>query len=119
MDAGNALFGAESLESQGRVILAAYNALGYDAVNLSYRDFRRGKAATLALVQDAQFAVLSANLLDTDMGQPFVQPYITLYHQTGGKRADCPRWDNPGPGRTGVPTASQGAADRHAHPATP
>ena len=38
VDAGNALFGAESLESQGRVIMAAYQALGYDAINLSYRD---------------------------------------------------------------------------------
>jgi hypothetical protein len=77
VDAGNALFGAESLESQGRVIVAAYQALGYDAINLSYRDFRRGKAATLALLQDAPFAVLSANLLDADTGHPLVQPYVT------------------------------------------
>jgi Sad1 / UNC-like C-terminal len=76
VDAGNALFGAESLESQGRVIVAAYQALGYDAINLSYRDFRRGKAATLALLQDASFAVLSANLLDADTGHPLVQPYV-------------------------------------------
>ena len=76
VDAGNTLFGAESLESQGRVIVAAYQALGYDALNLSYRDFRRGKAATLALLQDAPFAVLSANLLDADTGHPLVQSYV-------------------------------------------
>jgi 2',3'-cyclic-nucleotide 2'-phosphodiesterase (5'-nucleotidase family) len=76
VDASNALFGAESLASQGRVVVAAYQVLGYDAVNLSYRDFRRGKAATLALLQDAQFATLSANVLDADTGQPLVQPYI-------------------------------------------
>ena len=44
--------------------------------DVSYRDFRRGKAATLVLLQDAQFAVLSANLLDADTGQPLVQPYV-------------------------------------------
>jgi 2',3'-cyclic-nucleotide 2'-phosphodiesterase (5'-nucleotidase family) len=84
VDAGNALFGAESLESQGWVIVAACQALGYDAVNLSYRDFRRGKAATLALLQDASFVVLSAYLLDADTGHLLVQPYVIK--QVAGER---------------------------------
>src|SRR5271157_165306 len=36
-DAGNALFGPESPDSHGKVMVAAYNALGYDAVNLCHR----------------------------------------------------------------------------------
>jgi 2',3'-cyclic-nucleotide 2'-phosphodiesterase (5'-nucleotidase family) len=76
LDAGNALFGAESLDSHGRVIVAAYDALGYDAVNLSYRDFRLGKAATLDLLNRVKFAALSSNLVDEATGTPLVRPYV-------------------------------------------
>jgi 2',3'-cyclic-nucleotide 2'-phosphodiesterase (5'-nucleotidase family) len=76
LDAGNALYGAESLDSKGAVIVAAYNALGYDAVNLSYRDFHLGKAATLAVLKDAKFAVVSANLLADKSGEPLFRPYL-------------------------------------------
>src|SRR5690348_5919892 len=37
VDAGNAFFGDQSLSSGGKVIAAAYDALHYDAVNISYR----------------------------------------------------------------------------------
>ena len=83
LDAGNALFGAESLASRGQVIVATYNALGYDAVNLSYRDFRLGKAATLDLLKTARFAALSSNLLDKATGRPLAQPYVV---KTAGRR---------------------------------
>lgn len=76
VDAGNTIFGAESIGSRGEVIVSAYNALGYDALNLSYRDFRLGKETTLALLKDAQFTVLSANLLDDKTGKPLAQPYV-------------------------------------------
>ena len=76
VDAGNALFGAESLESQGRVIVAAYNTLRYDAVNLSHRDFQFGKAFTLALLKEANFSVLSTNLLDDKTGKLLAKPYV-------------------------------------------
>jgi 2',3'-cyclic-nucleotide 2'-phosphodiesterase (5'-nucleotidase family) len=51
IDAGNFLIGVESVASGGRVMVAAYNALGYDAVNLSYRDFRLGKEETLGALR--------------------------------------------------------------------
>jgi 2',3'-cyclic-nucleotide 2'-phosphodiesterase (5'-nucleotidase family) len=76
VDAGNALIGAESLESKGKVIVAAYNALGYDAVNLCHRDLWFGKAETLALLKDAKFAPISANLLNEENGRPLFKPYI-------------------------------------------
>jgi 2',3'-cyclic-nucleotide 2'-phosphodiesterase (5'-nucleotidase family) len=76
LDAGNALIGSESLQSKGQVIVAAYNALGYDTVNLCHRDFWFGKTGTLALLKEAKFAAISANLVDEDNGQPLVRPYI-------------------------------------------
>ena len=76
VDAGNFLIGAESLDSQGRVMIASYNALGYDAVNLSHHDFWFGKAQTLALLKEAKFTAISANLLDEKTGEPLAQPYV-------------------------------------------
>ncbi len=84
VDAGNALLGADSMGSDGRIIVAAYNALGYDAVNLSYRDFRLGKARTLKVLEDARFAVVSCNLVDEATGQPLGRPYVV--RQAGGER---------------------------------
>lgn len=76
VDTGNAFIGPESLARHGKVIVAAYNALGYDAVNLSHRDFWFGKAQTLALLKEARFAAVSANLLDQETGEPLVRPYV-------------------------------------------
>lgn len=76
LDAGDALFGAESLPSGGKVIAAAYDALDYDAINISYRDFRLGKATTMAALQGAKFTPISANLLDANSGQPLFQPFV-------------------------------------------
>jgi Mg-chelatase subunit ChlD len=84
LDAGNALVGTDSIASTGRVTIAAYNALGYDAVNVSYRDFRFGKAQSMAAWKGASFPVLSANLLDEANGQPLFQPYAVK--TAGGRR---------------------------------
>ena len=84
VDAGNSLIGSESLASKGQVIVSAYNALGYDAVNLCHRDFWLGKAGTLALLKGAKFAAISANLLDEENGEPLLKPYIVK--EIGGRR---------------------------------
>jgi 2',3'-cyclic-nucleotide 2'-phosphodiesterase (5'-nucleotidase family) len=76
VDAGNFLVGPDSIGSGGRVAVAAYGALGYDAVNLSYRDFRLGKEATAALVQAARFPVISANLHDEASGRLLAAPFV-------------------------------------------
>jgi 2',3'-cyclic-nucleotide 2'-phosphodiesterase (5'-nucleotidase family) len=76
LDAGNFLIGSESLDSQGRVMIAAYNALGYDAVNLSHHDFWLGKERTLALLKEGKFAAISANLSDEKTGALLLQPYV-------------------------------------------
>ncbi|MCX6545284.1 MAG: hypothetical protein NTV05_12850 [Acidobacteria bacterium] len=84
VDAGNALIGVDSLGSSGRVIVAAYNAMGYDALNLSYRDFRLGKAQTLAALKNATFAVLSATLIDDASGRLLAKPFVVV--SRGGRR---------------------------------
>ena len=84
VDAGNALLGADSVASGGGVIIAAYNALNYDAVNLSYRDFRLGTAQTLKMLRDARFGVVSCNLLDDTTGQLVARPYVVK--QSGAER---------------------------------
>lgn len=83
LDAGNALFGEQSLSSGGAVIVAAYGAMGYDAVNISYRDFRLGKDATLKLLKAAPFVALSANLLDEQTGQALFKPSMVKQTRAG------------------------------------
>ncbi len=75
-DAGNAFIGNDSIESGGSVIVAAYEAIGYDAVNLSFRDFRHGKATTVGLVRTAHFPVISANLQDEASGRLIAAPFV-------------------------------------------
>ena len=105
LDAGNFLFGSESADSKGKVIVAAYDALAYDAVNLSYRDFRMGKAQTLDLLKDAKFASVSANLLDDANGQPLVRPYIVK--KLGEKRIAVLGVCEAPPGMQYLPTLKQ------------
>ena len=83
VDAGNLLAGPDSVSSAGRVMVTGYNALGYQAVNLSHRDLRFGKDRTLAALKDATFATVSANLLDESTGQPLVKPFVTLQAGAG------------------------------------
>jgi hypothetical protein len=76
LDAGNWLAGEQSLSSRGEVIATAYDAMGYDAVNITPKDLYWGKAQTLALVGRAKFAAVSANLIDAETGSPIVLPYV-------------------------------------------
>jgi Mg-chelatase subunit ChlD len=61
-DAGGLLFGAGGGPGRPTALVKGYNALDYDAVNLGFRDFRQGKAATLKALDQARFTPLSANL---------------------------------------------------------
>jgi len=76
LDAGNAFFGGDSLGCPGWPIVASYELLHYDAVNLSYRDFRFGKQTTLRLIEGAAFVPLSATLVDERTGRLLAKPYV-------------------------------------------
>ena len=78
LDAGNAFFGPESLPSGGKVVAAAYGAMGYGAVNLSWRDFRLGKDRTLALQGECPFPVVTTNIADEASGDLLGRPYAVL-----------------------------------------
>jgi hypothetical protein len=84
LDAGNFAFGSESLGSNGQVIVAAYDAMKYAAVNVSYRDFRQGKEQTLQLLKKGSFASVSTNLVDEATGKLLFQPYVVK--SSGGKK---------------------------------
>ena len=84
LDVGNAPYGSQSLASRGAVVIAGYDAIGYDAVNVSYRDFRFGKAETVKLFGSGKAPAVSANLLDADTGQPLFRPYVVV--PCGGQR---------------------------------
>ncbi|HZN64877.1 MAG TPA: VWA domain-containing protein [Tepidisphaeraceae bacterium] len=80
-DAGNWLAGAESVSSRGAVIVAAYDALGYDVANVTTKDLYWGRQATLDLLKSAKFAPVSATLVDEQTATPVFAPYAV---QTAG-----------------------------------
>jgi hypothetical protein len=84
VDAGNTLFGLESAASRGGVIAQALAKLQYDAINLSYRDFRFGREQTLSLIRDNKLQAISANLVDAVTSKPLVDPFAIK--TIGGKR---------------------------------
>lgn len=87
IDAGNFLFGPDSFDTRGEVIVAAYGAMKYDAVNLSYRDFRLGMPRTMELLRGAAFDAVSANLLDERTGKPLARPYVVKRDADGRRIA--------------------------------
>jgi hypothetical protein len=64
------------MASAGRIIADAMDALGYDAVNVSYRDFRLGKEAIVRLGSESSFPMLSANLRDDATDDLLFDPYV-------------------------------------------
>ena len=84
LEAGNFLFGPDSLDSKGQAMVVAYNALGYDVANISYRDFRLGKSQTLETLKEAKFVPVSANLLDAQSGRLLFKPYVVK--EAAGKK---------------------------------
>jgi hypothetical protein len=84
VDVGNALIGPDSFASGGKALVTSYNAMGYDVLNVSHRDFRLGEAQTLTALADSKFAVLSANLLNNTSGQLLFKPYVVK--ASGGQR---------------------------------
>jgi len=84
LDGGNSAFGDETVASQGGAVIAAYDAIGYDAINVCYRDFPNGKAQAVKLFGGGHTPAVSANLLDPGTGEPFFKPYVV--RPFGGRR---------------------------------
>lgn len=84
LDAGNAFFGREDPEAPRQPVVVAYEALGYDAVNISYRDLRRGRESLERIVAEAEFPLVSASILDANSREPIARPWVVV--EKGGRR---------------------------------
>jgi 5'-nucleotidase len=77
LDGGDALFGDDlAQETKGQVIVEAMNLLGYDAMVLGSEDFRLGLDVLRQRMEEAQFPVLSANVVISGTEQLFAKPYV-------------------------------------------
>ena len=77
LDAGDALFGSalvrtwrEGPRSRPEPVIAAMNALGYDAMAVGNHEFDGGRAVLDSAIAEARFKFLAANVVDARTGQP-------------------------------------------------
>jgi len=77
LDAGNSLLLDQqpAVASQGASSIQVLNRLKYDAMGLGGRDLALGIDVLKKRIAEAQFAVLSANVVAGDTGQRLAQPY--------------------------------------------
>lgn len=78
LDGGNTLFGNKPLvqKTQGKAIVEAMNLLGYDAMVLGEQDFRLGLDVLRQHMEEAEFPILSANVIISGTDQLFATPYV-------------------------------------------
>ncbi len=76
-------------------MIAAMNALGYDAATLGNHEFNYGLPFLAEVLSQARFPVVSANVLGPD-GKPFMPPFVIL------DRMLTDAQDRPAPIRIGV-----------------
>lgn len=78
-DGGDIIHGTPvELAREGKPILAAMNAAGYDAAVVGNHEFDFGQRVTRQAIGYAAFPLLSANVLDTHTGEPWggLRPFI-------------------------------------------
>lgn len=79
LDAGYTLFGQRlASDTEGRVIIAAMNAMQYDAMTVGGQDLDHGSDVLLARVKEAKFKVVSCNLLWRGTSKTLLEPYTII-----------------------------------------
>jgi 2',3'-cyclic-nucleotide 2'-phosphodiesterase (5'-nucleotidase family) len=81
LDAGDTFQGTYvSNSTQGEVVMAAMNAVGYDGWTLGNHEFDWGQEVLQARIAQAQFPALAANLLDGSTGEIWegVEPFVIV-----------------------------------------
>jgi 2',3'-cyclic-nucleotide 2'-phosphodiesterase (5'-nucleotidase family) len=73
-----------SLKSEGRVTVEAMNLMGYDALGVGTGELIKGPEILASRIAEAQFAVLSSNLVHSATGEPLLEPYVIV--ERGGVR---------------------------------
>jgi 5'-nucleotidase len=79
LDAGNSLIGdrGTAVNTQGQSSVEVMNMLGYDAMALGEGDLEKLGLSTLQQrIQEANFVVLSANVVSVATNQPLFEPYL-------------------------------------------
>ncbi len=79
LDGGNTIFPGDRplvQQTQGQVIVEAMNLLGYDAMVLGSEDFRLGLDVLRQRMEEAEFPILSANVVMAGTDQLFAAPYV-------------------------------------------
>ena len=82
LDGGNTLVADDSqpltADSKSALIVEAMNLMSYDATVLGEKDLQLGANELHARMNEANFAILSANVLHVDTGELFAKPYTIL-----------------------------------------
>jgi len=79
LDAGSTLFGQTlSVASKGQVIVEAMNAMAYDALTVGQSDLVQGLEVLRQRAQEADFPVLSCNIVSSQDGVLIFSPYVIL-----------------------------------------
>ncbi len=86
LDTGDALLGGGPLgeKTKGEAIVAGMNLMGYDAMALGPKELRLGADLLRQRMEEAEFAVLSANAVFTGTEDLVADPYVIL--DIGGHR---------------------------------
>ncbi len=86
LDAGNTLWSETGLAvaSQGKVMVEAMNLMHYSAMALGETDLQLGEDILRQRIADAQFPVISANVVVLSTGKLLCQPYVLL--DVGGRK---------------------------------
>jgi 5'-nucleotidase len=79
VDAGNTLTGQEiANRTQGLAMVEAMNLMGYDALALGPLELQLSEAELRAVIAQAKFKVLSANVVVQSTGQLLAEPYTVV-----------------------------------------
>jgi 2',3'-cyclic-nucleotide 2'-phosphodiesterase (5'-nucleotidase family) len=80
LDTGDALVGGGILGdlTQGEVVVAAMNQVGYDAMALGPKELQLGLDVLRQRMAEAEFAIVSANAVDRSTGERLAVPYVIL-----------------------------------------
>lgn len=80
LDTGDALIGGGQLgdQTQGKAVVDGMNLMGYDAMALGPKELSLGESVLRQRMDEAQFPMLSANVILSSTGEFLAEPYVVL-----------------------------------------
>ncbi|WP_027406114.1 bifunctional UDP-sugar hydrolase/5'-nucleotidase [Anaerovibrio sp. RM50] len=84
LDAGDIIQGSALAKyDKGKSCIKFMNAIGYDAATLGNHEFDYGIDVLKDRMTEAKFPFVSSNIVYSDTGKTFVEPYVILYKPYG------------------------------------